>query len=218
MKRRSVGLPLDIFAAQRSFEEADDTVWTRRLILHCADVLEFCFGDGDATGKARAARWAELKGFEDLWEYYKPESFVPITTKEPEPENGQFFPLIWYRTHCQVLGVQYLDLARILLTVYDPGIPRLGPGSILAARQISAEVRAIAFRILGNALSDRHMLSGLVTAHIAISICGHYFTNENEQMGMIMLLHELDEIHAWPTKKTVAELKIFWAQSKERNC
>ncbi|KAF9885682.1 hypothetical protein FE257_012664 [Aspergillus nanangensis] len=212
MKQRPVGLSFNIFAAQRSMDEADDIVWTHRLILHCADVLEFCFGDGDATGKARAARWAELKGFEDLWEYHMPLSFVSIKEQQPDPANGQFFPLIWYISDYQVLGMQYLDLARILLTVYDPSIPRIGPGSILAARQTATNVRTIVLRILGNAASNQDMIPAQIIAHVAIAACGHYFTDRNEQMSMVRLLRELEEIHAWPTAKTIGKLKVAWAQ------
>jgi hypothetical protein len=212
MKQRPVGLPLDIFAAQRSFDEADDAVWTHRLILHCADVLEFCFGDGDATVKTRQARWAVLKGFERLWEYQKPESFVPIKKQEPDRNNGQFFSLVWYLSDCQVLGVQYLDLARILLTVYDPDIPRLGLSSITAVSRTSEKVRIIVLRILANAMSSQDMLPAQIIAHVAISVCGHYFTDKNEQLSIVRLLRELEEVNAWPTGKTIAELKVAWAQ------
>ena len=210
LKQRPVGLPLDIFATQRSFDPADDTVWTHRLILHCADVLEFCFGNGDATVIAREARWAVLKGFERLWEYHKPQSFVSIKEEEPDRNNGQTFSLIWYLSDCQVLGVQYLDLARILLTVYDPDIPRLGLSSIAAANRASEKVRIIVSRILSNAISSQDMLPAQIAAHVAISVCGHYFTDKNERLSIVRLLRELEELHAWPTGKTIAELKSAW--------
>jgi len=211
MKQRPVRLPLDAWSSQRSFNEAEDAVWTDRLVLYCADVLQFCFGDDLAGGRNRMERWKELKEFEDLWEFYKPLSFSPIQQQEPDRDQGQCFPRIWYMSECHVLGFQHLGLARILLTVYDPSIPRLGPGSIAAARRISATVREIVLMVCGNAKSNQTMQPALVMAHLAIAVCGEYFSDEDEQKSMTSLLLELEAEHGWPTAKTIAELKQAWS-------
>ncbi len=213
LKQRSVQLPLDAWASQRSFDEADDSVWTDRLVLYCADVLQYCFGEEHMSGRTRMELWQELKSFGELWEVSKPLSFHHIQYQEPNRTEGYCFPRIWYMSGGHVLGMQHLDLARILLTVYDPGIPRLGPGSIAAGRRISTAVQEIVLRICGNAVSNRAMQPAQVTAHLAIAVCGEYFTNEDEQKSMIALLQELEVEHAWPTARTAADLKEAWSRS-----
>lgn len=213
LKQRGVRLPLNAWASQRSFDEAEDAVWADRLVLYCADVLQFCFSDEPAGGRSRQERWKELNRFQDLWEFYKPLSFSPIQHQDSGWSEGQRFPRIWYMSGCHVLGMQHLDLARILLTVYDPGIPRLGPGSIAAARRISATVQETVLRICGNAVSNRAMQPAQVTAHLAIAVCGEYFTSIDEQKSMLDLLVELEAEHAWPTARTIADLKGAWSRS-----
>jgi hypothetical protein len=209
-KQRTIRMPLDAWAPLRSWGDAEDVVWTDRLVLFCADVLQFCFGDEAPGARSRTDRWKELKDFETAWEMCKPVSFSPLREQEADGTHG-VFPLIWLFSEVNVSATQYLDLARILLTVYDPTIPRLGPGAIAASRRISATVREIVLRICGIAVSNRSAQPALVMAHMAIAVCGEYFTNIYEQKGMIDLLEALESEHAWPTAKTVADLKSAWA-------
>lgn len=209
MKQRSVRLPLEAWAPLRTWSEVDDVVWTDRLVLFCADVLQFCFGD-DAVGmRSQTDRWKELKDFEKTWELCKPLTFGALQEQDADGTNG-VFPQIWLFSEVNVSGMQYFDLARILLTVYDPTIPRLGPGAIAASHRVAASVRGIVLRICGTAVSNRSAQPALVMAHMAIAVCGEYFANEAEQKSMIDLLTELETEHAWPTAKTVADLKRAW--------
>jgi hypothetical protein len=210
MKQRTIRLPLDAWAPLRSWDDAEDAVWTDRLVLFCADVLQFCFGDDTIGTRSQTDRWKELKEFEATWDMCKPVSFDPLREQEADGTHG-VFPLIWLFSEVNVSGVQYLDLARIMLTVYDPTIPRLGPGAVAASRRISATVRDIVLRICGIAVSNRSAQPALVMAHMAIAVCGEYFTNTFEQKCMIDLLVTLEAEHAWPTAKTVADLKVAWA-------
>lgn len=210
MKQRAVRLPLEAWTPLRSWDDAEDVIWTDRLVLFCADVLQFCFGDDTTGTKAQHDQWNELKEFETTWEVCKPLSFGPLREQEADGTHG-VFPLIWLFSEVNVSGMQYLDLARILLTVYDPTTPRLGPGAIAASRRISATVREIVLRICGIAVSNQSAQPALVMAHMAIAVCGEYFTNTYEQKSMIDLLQQLEAEHAWPTAKTVVDLKQAWA-------
>jgi hypothetical protein len=212
MKQRSVRLPLEAWTPLRSWSEAEDAVWTDRLVLFCADVLQFCFGDDAAGTRSQTDRWNELKEFQRTWELCKPLTFGPLREQEADGTHG-VFPLIWLFSEINVSGMQYLDLARILLTVYDPTIPKLGPGAVAAGRRTSASVREIVLEICGLAVSNGSAQPALVMAHLAIAVCGEYFTNEYEQKSMIDLLTELETEHAWPTAKTVADLTKAWGYS-----
>lgn len=211
MKQRPIRLHTDAWSWPRSFAEADDTVWANRLIVFCADVLQFCFGGDISSSNGRVQRWNELKDFEDSWESHKPLSFSSIHYKEPNCHNGEIFPQIWYLADTHVSGLLYLDLARILLIAYDPTVPRLGPGVAAALRGVSAKIRDVVLRICGVALSNNPSESSLLIAQMAIAVCGEHFTDRNQQIGMLDLLHKLEVEYARPTAAIVRDLERAWS-------
>jgi hypothetical protein len=147
-----------------------------------------------------------------MWESYKPASFTPLYRQDPDGKNGLCFPKIWYMSECHIMGILYVDLARILLTAYDPTTPRIGPASIAASRQMAAAIRDIVRRICGTAESNKHLPSALIVAHLAIEMCGQYFTDHIERNGMIHLVRHLGSKHVWPTARTVTDLQKAWSQ------
>ncbi|OBT87766.1 hypothetical protein VE02_03109 [Pseudogymnoascus sp. 03VT05] len=211
MKQRPIRLHTDAWSWPRSFAKADDTVWANRLIVFCADVLQFCFGGDISSSNRKVQQWNELKDFENSWESHKPLSFSSIHHKEPNRHNGEIFPQIWYLADTHVSGLLYLDLARILLIAYDPTVPRLGPGVAAALRGISAKIRDIVLRICGVALSNNPSESSLLIAQMAIAVCGGHFTDRDQQIGMLDLLHKLEVEYARPTAAIVRDLEREWS-------
>lgn len=232
-KQRTFRLPLGPCEPYRSFESADDYVWADRLVIHCADVLQHCFGSEEDPSRnlhfqtspsmgvlhpvpskaTRIARYEELVTFETLWTEHGPASFKPIYAREPDRSRGEVFPELWYLNDCHVAGLQHLELARILLTVYNPKLPRLGPGQRTAMRSVDREVRSIVLRLCGIALSNQHSPPGLVTASVAIGMCGDRFTDRIEQEALLGLLVKLEDEHAYPTTSTQESLKAAWGWS-----
>ncbi|KAJ5929352.1 hypothetical protein N7454_007200 [Penicillium verhagenii] len=227
-KQRSFRLPLEPCEPYRSFEPADDYVWADRLVIHCADVLQYCYGsEEDLSGDQhqpsrdilhrpgtgtdmRIARYEELVAFETLWIELGPPSFHPIYSREPDRSRGEVFPKLWYLNNCHVVGLQFLELARILLTVYDPKLPRLGPGQRTAMKAMDEKVRSIVSRLCGIALSNEHSPPGLVTASAAIGLCGDRFTDRFEQEALLGVLVQLEDQHAYPTLSVQESLKLAW--------
>ena len=118
--------------------------------------------------------------------------------------------MIWFLAPCHVVGVQHIELARILLGVYNPTMPRLGPGSVAAMDDLRADLKTIVLRLCGIALSNRKTPPALVMASMGIAMCGEYFTNRIEQEALLGVLNEAEIEHAWPTNRTVEALKSAW--------
>jgi hypothetical protein len=148
-----------------------------------------------------------------LWEELGPPSFKPIYAREPVRSRGEVFPELWYLDNCHVAGLQFLELARILLAVYNPKLHRLGPGQRMAMRSVDRKVRGIVLRLCGIALSNQHSPPGLVTAFVGIGMCGDRFTDQTEQEALLGVLAKLEAEHAYPTTSTQDLLKGAWGWS-----
>ncbi|EXJ87272.1 hypothetical protein A1O3_04231 [Capronia epimyces CBS 606.96] len=210
LKQRSVRLPLDSWSILQGFDGAEDFIWSDRHLYHCANVLQFCFGGDNGSGRTQIERWNELRQYQEHWDQVKPLSFSPIHYQESERSQGECFPQIWYMAEVQVTGMMFLDLARILTTVYNPNIPRIGPGVITAQRRIVEEVHDIVIRLCGTAMSNPSSQPAMVQAYMAIAVCGEYFSNPVEQKALLGILDRLKKEHGWPTGKTALALKTEW--------
>jgi len=205
-----VRLPLETWAILQGFDKAEDFIWADRHLYHCANVLQFCFGEDSNSGRRRVERWNELRQFEDHWGQAKPLSFAPIHYQEADRIQGECLPRIWYMAEVHVTGAAFLELARILLTVYDPHIPRIGPGVTAAQRRVSEQVHAIVIRLCGTAVSNPSSPPALVQAYMAITVCGEYFSDRTEQKALLAILDRLKRDHGWPTGTTATELERGW--------
>ena len=210
MKQRPFSFPLERCASFRTFEPAEDAVWAGRLITFCADVLQYCHGDTENPQRQSQKRWAELRDTERRWSEVLPTSFEPIYYRDPDRAADEVFPEIWYLADCHVAGVQHVELARILLCVYDPNIPKLGPGHVAALNQLSSTLRTIVKRLCGIALSNRKAPPALVTACMGIAMCGEHFRERREQEALLKVLEEMEVEHAWPEARVGEGLRKAW--------
>ncbi|POR32114.1 Uncharacterized protein TPAR_07684 [Tolypocladium paradoxum] len=221
--RRPFRLPLYIFDDYRGFDAtvADDYDWANRIIVWCAHVLKSCFGTDDTAGDksfsngtrdngSDAENWKSLKSFLDIWNIQQPSHFQPLYYEEPDPSRGTYFPRVWQANACQVMGLQHLELARIVLEVHDTKLERLGIGAGAANKAVEDCLRQSTKRICGLAWSNKRMQTAMVTAGVSISLCGEYFQDYGEQAAIIDLLATLEQEHAWPTQTLVEALQRAW--------
>ncbi|KAI8178033.1 hypothetical protein KHU50_003417 [Colletotrichum sp. SAR 10_65] len=78
----------------RSTTPADDFVWANRAIVHCADVLNFCFG----AEAGSVLRWGQLEMANREWKNALPPSYTPIFYRERTETEA--FPEVWYQKAC----------------------------------------------------------------------------------------------------------------------
>jgi hypothetical protein len=96
MKHQSTQLNLEHCSIDRSLEPTSDYGWSNRAIIHCADVLNCCFGDSGVSTK----HWEELKLYGERWQAALPLSFTPIYYRAPDRARREAFPEIWYSLGC----------------------------------------------------------------------------------------------------------------------
>ncbi|RDW80367.1 hypothetical protein BP5796_05065 [Coleophoma crateriformis] len=204
--QRSFRFPTKWSEDYRSLIPADDYTWAHRAVVHCADVLKYCFGEHRVINED----YDELLQYHRAWSQLRPQGFNPIFESELGTSGRDGYPEIWLFSDCHVIGIQHHDLAKILLTVYDPRLPRLGPSQRRAARKIEAELKSIVRRVCGIALSNRSTLPAMNTACMAIALCGDQFSDPHDQQVLLDILHHTDYDNAWPTGEIQEKLKESW--------
>lgn len=137
MTQRPVWINLDNGLVGRSLEPADDHTWANRAVIHCADVLNFCFGD---NAQHPASRWQELDDYNRSWTAAVPPSFSPLYQ---DNSGTQAFPEIWHRDSCHALGIQHHLLAELFLARYDPKVPRIGANRKVAEEEMTVRAAAL---------------------------------------------------------------------------
>lgn len=137
VNQRSIIPALEHCNIDRSFEATDDHTWANRIVVHCADVIRYCFGDLDHTHAA----YTHLVDYSSDWYNYKPPSFAPIYYRDPE--GSSIFPEIWLLGDEIVTALQHWHLARILLSAHNPRVPRLGPGRAQALRTMDVRIHSL---------------------------------------------------------------------------
>ncbi|RFU23792.1 hypothetical protein B7463_g12547, partial [Scytalidium lignicola] len=176
------------------------------IVVHCADVLMYCYGEHRYNNDDYDA----LVEYQRAWQQLRPHSFDPIYDKPANPSLGEIYPELWFLSNCHVTGVQHYDLARILLTVFNPRIPRFGPAHREAVRRVELEIMDIVKRVCGVAISNRRVPPAMNSACIAIAMCGEQFSDIREREAILDILNYTETQHAWPTSEIQNRLKTLW--------
>ncbi|MCJ1474258.1 hypothetical protein MMC13_002916 [Lambiella insularis] len=205
--QRIVRWNLDRTPLDFSFEASDDCTWANRIILCCATILKFCF---DSEGDHTVARWKELREYCEQWRSCVPESFSPIYYAEPNLESGDVLPQIWHIGAAHVTGIQHYILCMMLLAVYNPALPRLGPGQRIALKRTDEEIKSLVLTLAGMAVSNDQVPPNMITACMGIALTGERWSERRVQEVFLGILIRTERDFAWPTKSAQVSLKEAW--------
>jgi hypothetical protein len=93
-QRRQVRLRPGPRLADRSLDDTDDYTWANRAVVHCSDVINYCFG----PERHQLSQWDKLDRWNGQWSEKRPPSYEPVFK---EPADSAVFPEIWYHLGCQ---------------------------------------------------------------------------------------------------------------------
>ncbi|RMZ81900.1 hypothetical protein DV738_g1957, partial [Chaetothyriales sp. CBS 135597] len=176
-----------------------DFIHSDRHLLHCA-------------------QYHTLKQYQRNWHDGEPYSFQPIHYLSAISTMSSFkLPQIWYIAEIHTLALSYLGLADILLTVYDPALPRLGPNASREQKRVGKKVREIVVRLCGAAMSSPESESACVQAYLAIVVCGEHFAQvgRKEQEALWAVLDWLETKWGRPTRKERRDLEETWGWCRQ---
>ncbi|GAB1313774.1 Transcription factor domain-containing protein [Madurella fahalii] len=184
----------------------DDYAWANRAVVHCADVLNFCYSPESVSTKrwdeGQLRRWAELERWNQEWLQKKPASFFPVY----QSHDSEPFPEIWYHRSCQVIGLQHHLLAKLFLL--DHGLEK---GAPVAANGDSVDecIRSSVREICGIGLGNQWTPPSMFTACMAISAFGvkYFRAHPSELQAMLKILIDTHHDHGRPTKDVQSKVR-----------
>ncbi|KAK3680973.1 hypothetical protein B0T22DRAFT_523742 [Podospora appendiculata] len=213
MNRCQVGLKLVQSLVDQSLGIADDETWANRAIVHCAQVLNFCFGDHRSISRRdRLNTLNTLNTWSNEWLASVPASWIPKYVKkfgrgekedqEETEVGGEAFSEIWYNKGCHVIGMQHHLLAQLFLVGYDKAVGE----DPTCQKRMQTLVRKICSIGLGNQWTP----PGMFTACMAIAAFGDRFSHPRDQEAVLEILRKTERDHARPTEAVQTTLKKAW--------
>lgn len=151
VNQRSIIPKLSYCNIDRSLEAAPDHVWACRIVYLCADVIRYCFGEGDAA----TSTYHSLAHAVAQWFECKPASWTPVYYRVPRED--EVFPEIWYLGDDIIVGMDHYHIARILLSAHNPKMPRLGPNRTAAIQAADEEIREHVKMLCGICVSNAEL-------------------------------------------------------------
>ncbi|KAG7142239.1 hypothetical protein HYQ45_001311 [Verticillium longisporum] len=200
----------------RSTTPAHDYAWANRAIVHCADVLNFCFGPDHAD----RPRWHALREANKNWKAALPASYMPVFYRERDPnaaETGdaeadamKAFPEVWYWKGCHIIAVQHHILAELYLALFDPAHPRTGLQRRAADAALASQARTLVRSLCGIGTCNRWCPPAMFTACMGVAAAGDRFEDRRDQEALLALLRATEREHARPTRAVCDLLKGCW--------
>ena len=212
LTQRPVRYPLGAWALLDDLptSSVEDSIWCDRHLLHCARVLDFCYSSHNQHALNVVRQWEELKTYERQWEADTPTRFLPLLEEQPEKGQGRIFYRVWFLSDLHLTAAQFFDLSCILLAVYDPTVPRLGPKAAAMREELSSHVRQMVLRLCSIALSYPDLTPAYVQACMAVVICAEYFIIPYEQNALLNFLENMKQTHGWPTSHYATRMRQQW--------
>ncbi|KAF2755896.1 hypothetical protein EJ05DRAFT_477958 [Pseudovirgaria hyperparasitica] len=222
MAQRPTAPFLDLDSAfDRSFAPADDRTWAFRIILHCMDILAFCYGNDTQDKVQSQGEWNRHMEYAKKWDALQPTHFKPMYEEKPPPDSP--FPLIYFHRPIQIMSAMHLHVCLILLVSHDPslqtGYPSAGGGihnlrrAAQALKEVDERVRYHVRAICGIALCNMHLASAMIMSTAIVKLCGEHFIGEGlqrEQDSILEMLELHENKHGWPTQLVQNYLKSIW--------
>ncbi|KAK6193970.1 hypothetical protein LQW54_011899 [Pestalotiopsis sp. IQ-011] len=199
-----------------------DCAWANRIMPFAVDVLDFCYGENTTNNAQSVLRFDELAAYAERWFNAKPPTFDPVFIEEPStarqddgqadaPKNDRsIYPSIWLLNDAAATGLQNYYLIRILLSAFNPHMPRTGPTRTLFLKKENEEMRQHTRTLVGIARGNPMCVPLSVWAAVGIALAGDRFEDRAEQDELIRFLRDTQASSMWDTKSSRVHLAEAW--------
>ncbi|CEO59586.1 hypothetical protein PMG11_04259 [Penicillium brasilianum] len=193
----------------------EESEWCHWITWILGQVADFCFGTRslELTPTEEKESWNGLVQAVDMWEANKPKSFLPVACNDREPEQGRWFPEIWFGSEWHAMAAAQSLAARILLDVHHPQTRKITIGEfgfLRARQQLERKVLLHARSLCGICLTDPTNVSAIFTMCHAIFTFSSFINIDEERRLLVRVLRTVERDEGWPTTWIVNALKVDW--------
>lgn len=203
---KPIQMSLSNRVVDRSTAVALDHTWANRAVVLCADVINCCFTNFEVD----QITWSKLMNYASQWWESRPVSCRPTRNLPARPTEGMAFTELKFTHGSHVIGEQHYLLGRILLAMFNPSVPRFGPGRKAAKGQMEKEIISYLRDLCGIGVHNSDTPPAMFTASMGISICGDLFEDRADQEALLYVLDRTERDHARPTAAIQDSLKKDW--------
>ncbi|KAK5055259.1 hypothetical protein LTR84_013009 [Exophiala bonariae] len=215
-KQSPLGLNLNNYEHSMVFVENSDEAWANRAVFLLACVLNYAFSPReDASSQHNSSSsdtWAELEAKVDEWARTKPWYFSPLWTQAiPNgQQDGNSWPEVLTSHPTHAVGLQYYALSKIVLTIYNPRLTKLGFGSHRLIKAAEATVLQNLRTTIGIAVSNPDVTNTMFQSSHILAACGSYLHDPKDQAAVVEFLTGMQQSMGWRTDSIIQRLKEEW--------
>ena len=229
IRQRPLSINLDVSFLRHLSDLSTEKSWTQYCICNLAKVLMYCFARTEKSN----AEWHDLWGsVEDLYRTL-PSEYQPFYHSAVTGEHTPTFPHVWLLSETAgkfrciisssnqlnlpqiVHSVQYLTFSKILLSSFNPTIPKIGLRSRPLARKNEESIAELLRYLCGIGLSNADFGPGLFLTCIGISLSGDKIKDSSERDCLLSILDQTQAKHGWQSALIRAELLESWKTDSE---
>ena len=191
-----------------------------RAVLLFAHVLNFAFATPDQFPHRAEMRdqWRRLIEIADGWYSDRPSHAAPLRTIEADCDVGTVdgeltFPELLMGHPAHVCDLQYYYLARLVLTLWDPSVPRVGVYARNLQKACDKEMFRYLRLVIGLANSNAQASNGgFMACHLLVA-CEPYLVQQIERKAALGFLEDVRPRIGWPPRKIMDRLRQRWSDS-----
>ncbi|KJZ75442.1 hypothetical protein HIM_05138 [Hirsutella minnesotensis 3608] len=165
-----------------------------KLILYTARVAKWRWGSTMSQDE-----WTSLREQETAIRQHELPKFQPLLKRSPDRSSGEMFPMIWYRSTEELIAIQHLLIAQMVLRAEDPRL-REEPRESSLWKSVETEVSSMILDICGISNCHPHCPPALVNAAIALQLYGDFFVEDCERQALKSVVERFKSAHAWPLR------------------
>ncbi|CAJ0545115.1 Ff.00g085880.m01.CDS01 [Fusarium sp. VM40] len=213
-KQRPLRSDLETYTQSDVFRRVDDAAYANRMVFLLAKALS-CVFPTDSSSSSGELESIRLEV--DDWFDSKPAAFNPILENARNKEEGRLLPEIWVLSPFHAVGLQYYQIAKIVLAMSTPIATASVFEHIRQGKKVERTVRNHLLQIIALASSHARAENALFTARHSLSVWGSVFAEKEDQEMVLTFLDHVQQKTGWHTISLSSTLRQQWTQDAEEH-
>lgn len=215
-RQQPPAIDLDCYLGSKMLSSNSPEASANQSFLIFAHVLNFAFADSEcfANRAEMKVQWRKLDEAAENWYKSRPDHAQPLWTfgdhENKGNKNAFEYPQVLMCHPAHVAALQYYYLSKLVLVLYDPGLPCAGLGFKHARDGAEKKMSKYLGLVVGLAKSNPQVFNaGFSACHILVA-CESYISMQRERTAALSFIEEVRPRIGWPPTKLMNRLRWRW--------